>query len=94
MTNTITIIDLVNKLLQAVVNPIIGLLFAIATAVFIWGIVQYVIGSQGEQSKLASGKKVITYGLIGMFIMASAWGIVNLFCEFIQKSFNLCTPIF
>ena len=82
MASTLTIKDLVNALLQAVVNPLIALLFAIATAIFVWGIIQYVIGSQGNQSQAEAGKRVITYGLLGMFIMASAWGIVKILCNF------------
>lgn len=73
---------LINKIQNAVLNPIINLLFALATVVFLWGIIQYVIGSQGDTAKLEKGKQVMIWGIIGMAIMASAWGIVKILCQF------------
>lgn len=74
--------DLINKITLGLLNPIIKLLFAIATVMFIWGVVNYVIGSQGDDTKLKKGKQTIIWGLVGMFVMASAFGIVNLLCDF------------
>lgn len=77
-----TIADFVRKIETGILNPLINLLFVLATLIFLWGIVQYVIGSQGDEKKLAQGKQLMIWGVIGMFIMASAWGIVNLLCGF------------
>lgn len=79
-----TINDLVQTIIREAINPLIRLLFAVAFAIFIWGIVIYVIGMQGDEKKIDQGKKVILWGLIGIFIMASAWGIVKLLCDFFQ----------
>ena len=90
-----TIRDLVNKILVELINPIIVLLFAVATVVFIWGVIQYVIGgTQGSQGRLGAGKNVIIWGIIGMFIMASAWGIVKLICDFFLGSGAACGDLF
>lgn len=77
-----TIDNLVQTIITEAINPLIRLLFAIAFAIFIWGIVTYVIGTRGDEEKIKQGKKVILWGLIGIFIMASAWGIIKLFCDF------------
>ncbi|MEK7561076.1 MAG: hypothetical protein AAB539_03920 [Patescibacteria group bacterium] len=88
-----TIRDLVNKILVELINPVIVLLFAVATVVFIWGIIQYVIGgTQGSQGRLGSGKNVIIWGIIGMFIMASAWGMVKLLCDFFSVTCGDIAP--
>ncbi len=79
-----TVRSIVNKLLAEVINPIIVLLFALATAAFIWGIILYVIGGQGSPEKAKTGRSVMLWGIIGMFIMASAWGIVTILCDFFE----------
>lgn len=79
-----TVTDLINKITTQVFNPLIVLLFALATMLFAWGVVQYILGSQGSEEQVTRGKRVMFWGIIGMFIMASAWGIVNLLCDFFQ----------
>src|SRR3989338_4327314 len=37
-----------------------------------------------NQAKLDKGKKIMFWGIIGMFIMASAWGIVRILCNFFE----------
>ena len=76
--------QLIDKVQTAVLNPIINLLFVLATVVFLWGIIQYVIGSQGDTTKLEKGKQVMIWGIIGMTIMASAWGFVKILCQFFE----------
>ncbi len=74
--------QLINKIQNQVLNPIINLLFALATVVFLWGVIQYVVGSQGDETKLKKGKQTMIWGIIGMTVMASAWGIVKILCQF------------
>lgn len=77
-----TLQGFLSRIQTVIINPVIAMLFTVATLIFIWGIVQYVIlGSQSDKN-LTDGKRVIGWGLVGMFIMASAWGIVNVFCNF------------
>jgi len=84
-----TVTELINKITTQILNPIIILLFALATLLFAWGVVQYVLGGQGSEEKSRIGKRVMVYGIIGMFIMTSAWGIVYLLCDF----FGTCTQV-
>ena len=62
---------------QNILNAIIGLLFVLVTLYFIWGIVQYVMAS-GDETKLKNGKNHMIWGIIGMAVMAGAWGIVRI----------------
>ena len=80
-----TIEQIINKITTQILNPVIVLLFALATIFFIWGVIQYVIGSQGDTGKLEKAKSAILYGIIGMFIMASAWGIVGVLQNFFSQ---------
>lgn len=77
-----TVESLVRKIISGVLQPVITLLFALATVIFLWGIIQYVIAQAGDEKKLADAKRVMIWGIIGLTIMASAWGIVAVLCDF------------
>lgn len=83
-----TIADLINRIIAGILNPALTLLFAIAFIAFIYGVVTYVIGAQGDQTKLKQGKTAIVWGILGMAIMFSAWGLVRIVCDF----FGTCVP--
>ena len=83
-----TISEVVNAIITGVLNPLITLLFVLATVVFIWGIIQYVI-AQADEKKIGDAKRIMLWGIIVMFLMASAWGIVKVLCDF----FGSCSYI-
>lgn len=56
----------------------VPLIFSIAFIVFIWGVFRYFIAGAGDEEKRKEGRKFITWGLIGFFLMFAVWGIVNL----------------
>jgi hypothetical protein len=66
-----------NKVNQFILNPLITLAFAVALITFFWGIFQF-INSETADSKRDEGKSKILYGLLGMFIMISAYGLIRL----------------
>lgn len=57
------------------IGSAIPILFAIAVIVFVWGVFRYVI-AEGEDKQV--GKNVMFYGIIGLFVMVSVWGLVTL----------------
>ncbi|MBI5126471.1 MAG: hypothetical protein HZA80_01780 [Candidatus Taylorbacteria bacterium] len=67
---------ILSKVLDNVVNPIVDLVFALATVIFIWGLYQYFI-SEADGAKRAEGAQHILWGVVGMFIMVSVWGIIR-----------------
>lgn len=70
---------LVNALVSNILNPVLALMFAIATLVFVYGIVEFLLGmSANIGDGKERGKKHMLYGILGMFIMASAYGILKL----------------
>jgi hypothetical protein len=83
-----TIVPFLNKLNQYILNPLIGLIFAIAFLVFFWGIVQFINSQTAVDGEREKGKQKIMYGLLGMFIMFSAYGIIRLLLD----SFGLPWP--
>ena len=79
-----TVSGLLNRVTSEILNPLLTLLFVLATVLFLWGVVQYVIGGQGNAGKLEKARSAILYGLLGMFIMGSAWSIVGVLQRFFQ----------
>jgi hypothetical protein len=55
----------------------IEVLVAVAVVVFFAGIIQYVI-AQGDEKKLADGRRYMMYGIVGLSVMIGMWGFVNL----------------
>ena len=62
-------------LLNTVVVPVI---FALAFLAFIWGMVNYFFLHGDDETKRREGKQFILWGLIGLVILFSVWGIVNI----------------
>lgn len=83
------IIEKLNKINQYFINPIILLAFAVALLIFFWGIVQF-ISSETVDSKREAGKKKILWGLVGIFIMFSAYGLIGL----VLRTFGLNPPAY
>ena len=67
----------VSTLNSVFVYPLIALLSGVAFLVFIWGCTQYVLGSSSDQAR-EQGVRNITYGIIGLVVMLSAWGILQI----------------
>ena len=61
---------------KAVLLFVIPILMILATVVFLWGIVMYVIAG-GDEEKLSTAKGYIIAGIIGLFVMVAVWGIVQ-----------------
>jgi len=58
-------------------KTIIPLLFTLATAAFIWGIIQYFLNPDNEEKRKA-GKSYMLWGLISLFVMIAMWGLVGI----------------
>lgn len=76
-----TTIDIILIRLRTTANFVIGLLFIVATLVFLWGIVKF-IASAGDEAKRKSAKGLMTWGILGLAVMAAAWGITQVLVEY------------
>lgn len=75
----------IHKVNQVIINPIIMLLFAVAVLVFLYGVFSYVGKSDSEDGR-AEGSRHILWGVFGMFIMISVFGIMQLIMNSIGVS--------
>ena len=76
----LSIVPLLNKLNKVIINPLIVLLFAIGTLMFFWGVFQFVSNAEGEKGR-EEGKRNMIWGLVGMFIMVSVYGIIRVILD-------------
>lgn len=74
MGNINTLIENINK---QIIAPIILLLFVLSLAMFFWGIADYIRGSGNEEVRKV-GRDHMMWGIIGIFIMVSAWAIIGI----------------
>ncbi len=75
--------QLINDLfINGILKPLIPLLIGLAIVVFFYGIIIFVLSEGGEKKN--EGKQYMFWGVIGIFVMVSVWGLVNL----IKETFN------
>ena len=78
-TYAATGIPLLDKIQENILNPVITLLFSAAVVWFLYGVFEFVRG-QGSDEARKTGAQHILWGVIGMAIMISAYGIINIIC--------------
>ncbi|MHB8860305.1 MAG: hypothetical protein ACYC48_01030 [Minisyncoccota bacterium] len=61
--------------LNTVVVPII---LSLAFAAFIWGVVSFFFLHGDDERKREEGRQFIFWGIIGMVVLFSVWGFVNI----------------
>src|SRR3989344_3578132 len=67
--------------IKTLFNTIIAVLFVLATVVFLWGVIQF-IAKSGDPEGQKKAKGIMTWGIIGLAVMAAAWGIVSILVAF------------
>lgn len=69
-----TIID---KVQDAILTPLIALLFALALGYFLFGVLKF-IQNQDNETAQEEGKKHMIWGIIGIFLMIAVYGILDI----------------
>jgi len=71
---------LIYKLNDKIFNPIIMLMFALAVVYFLAGVYKYIKGYDNDTER-NEGKTHMLYGVVGVFIMISVWGIMHMIVD-------------
>ena len=74
---------IITRFAEAVLDPILFVLAALALLFFLWGLAQYIWKSDSEEGRKV-GVRHMLWGLAGLVIIVSAWGIVNLIQSTVQ----------
>ena len=67
----------VEKLNEIILFPLIALLSGIAFLVFVYGGVVYIFNGTSDTAR-EEGKQHMMYGIIGLVVMISAWGLLSI----------------
>jgi len=78
--------DVFNYITCLISQSIVPLLFGLATVMFIWGVIQYVI-NDSDEGKKEKGRNFIIWGIIALTVMVTVWGLVKI----IGSTFNINT---
>jgi hypothetical protein len=70
-------LKLIHGINQYIINPIIALMFAAAVLVFLFGLLEYFVAKDNSSSARETGRNHMLAGVIGIFIMISVFGIIN-----------------
>ncbi|MBI2475971.1 MAG: hypothetical protein HYV67_01900 [Candidatus Taylorbacteria bacterium] len=74
--------------LNRIINYIIPFLIGLAVLVVIYGVFSFISNAADEEAR-ANAKQFIIWGIIGIFIMLSVWGLVTI----LENSLNLSKDI-
>lgn len=69
-----TLADIIQRFID-LIEYTIPLLMGMALLVFMWGGAKFMYGAGDEKTRNA-GKALLLWGVVGLFVMVSVWGIV------------------
>ncbi|RJQ34691.1 hypothetical protein C4568_02055 [Candidatus Parcubacteria bacterium] len=78
---------IIDKFVQYILNPALMVLFSFGLLIFVFGLVEFLYNlSKGADTR--AGRDHMLWGLAGMFIMVSVFGIIRL----LSDTFNFGVP--
>ena len=72
-----TVIQLLAKINDSILNPLIALMFAVAIMYFLWGMFEFIKGADNSEAR-KTGQSHMIWGVIGLFIMVSVISILKI----------------
>jgi FtsH-binding integral membrane protein len=73
-----TLHSIINQVIYDLFVPLIPILLTLGVIVTFWGGVQYIKVADNPDKRKQAGS-ILFWGIIGLFVMVSVWGIVNIF---------------
>lgn len=71
-----------NLIIGCILIRAVYLIISFGVVVFIWGVFKF-IRSEGDDKQ--SGREMMFWGIVGIFVMVSLWGLVAI----LQSTFNI-----
>lgn len=68
---------LMGKVVSEIINPIIGVLFALALLYFLFGLAVFIFNA-GDSAKRTEAKSHMMWGLVGLVVMTSAYSLIKI----------------
>ena len=77
---TVSATEVIKQIKETILNPLIILGLGVALVLFLYGVFQAIRGAASDDGRVV-GPKHMLWGLFGLFIMFSAFGLMNLICN-------------
>lgn len=77
-------VPLLDKINATIINPLITLMFGGALVVFLWGVIDFIKNADDTKGR-EQGKQHIIWGLIGLAVMASVFGLMEVISSILQR---------
>lgn len=68
----------VNNITSFIGNVLIPFVFGITLLIFVWGMFRFFVWGGHNEEERSKGKQMILWSIIGLVMMVSIWGIVNI----------------
>lgn len=81
--------EFIHKVNGIILNPLITFGFAVAVLLFLWGLFNF-MRNPADAEKRKEGQRNIVWGLVGLLIMFSVFGIIRI----VLGTFGLPLPTF
>jgi len=75
----------------AILNIIVPIVMTLALLYFFWGLATYILGA-GDEEKRKTGRGIMIWGVVALFVMASVWGLTRLLGNTFLPGTNLNAP--
>jgi hypothetical protein len=71
------ITSFIDSALRLVTGVLIPLAFALCLLYFFWGVTKYIKTGAGSDKAQEEGRRVMVWGIVGLFVAFSVWGIIT-----------------
>jgi hypothetical protein len=62
--------------LSLIINAALPVVITLALLLFLWGLVKFIMAAGNEEAR-ASGKQIMIWGIVALFVMVTVWGLVG-----------------
>ena len=69
--------EMLDKIIDVFIDPLVMLIFSLATMLFFWGLVVFISQTDNAEAR-QTGMRHMIWGLAGMLIIVTAYGIVTI----------------
>ncbi len=76
--NNKTMQEFVTDFIWLISKYTLTLLVALTVLTFLYGLMKYMFKGQGSDTARSEGRTLMLWGIIGLFVMTSVWGLVSI----------------
>lgn len=77
-----TLQQLVADFILVASQYVLTILVGLTVFIFLFGLMKYMFKGQGSDTARVEGRQLMLWGVIGIFVITSVWGIVAIFANF------------